>query len=473
MDAGQTDFPLGEFTAPRTLHFPLSISFMADSNLIVVKFGGTSLADAGQIRKVKSIVEADSRRRFVVVSAPGKRSRDDLKITDLLLTCWHLAVKNLDFSQPLGLIRARYDSIADDLGVPRLARPLEEADEELRKLARADASSLATRDWMAARGEFCLALLVADFLGAEFVPSGECIRFDSEGHLDPVSYENLAARMSDPSKLYVIPGFYGRDRFGKIKTFPRGGSDITGAVVARAVGASVYQNWTDVSGLLMADPRVVADAKPIGEVTYRELRELAYMGAQVLHEETIFPASEANIPIHILNTNAPNEPGTRIVAMRDATQGQIVGIAGRKGFSAIYIERALMNQSRGFGRRVLETLERYGISFEHMPSAIDSMSVIVADEQFDGKQDALLKELARTLEPDRIELVGGMALLATVGEGMAYRVGVSGTLFDALREARVNVRMISQGASEINIIVGVDEKDYERAMEAIYRAFVG
>ncbi|BCM91095.1 aspartokinase 3 [Abditibacteriota bacterium] len=442
------------------------------SEKIVVKFGGTSLADASQIRKVKSIVQADPRRRFVVVSAPGKRGKDDAKVTDLLLTCWHLAAQKLDYSQPLSLIRARYDSIADELGVARLQQPLDEAATELEKLAQGDESSLATRDWMAARGEFCLALLVADFLGAEFVPSGECIRFDSEGALDAVSYTNLAERMSDPHKTYVVPGFYGRDRFGKIKTFPRGGSDITGAVVARAIGASVYQNWTDVSGLLMADPRVVENPRPIGEVTYRELRELAYMGAEVLHAETIFPASQAGIPIHIKNTNRPDDTGTRIVAERDSREGQIVGIAGRKGFSVIYIEKAMMNQSRGFGRRVLEILETHGVSFEHMPSGLDSMSIIISDEEFHGLETAILKDLKRTLEPDRVELLDKMALLATVGEGMAYRVGVSGTLFDSLREAKVNVRMISQGASEINIIVGVDESDYERAMDAIYRAFV-
>ena len=407
---------------------------------IVVKFGGTSLADAGQIAKVKSIVEADARRRFVVVSAPGKRSKDDAKVTDLLLTCWHLAAQKLGFSQPLGLIRERYDAIADGLGVPRLGRSLDEAEEELGRLARGDESSLATRDWMAARGEFCLALLVADYLGAQFVPVGECIRFTDEGTLDPVSYANLAERMGDPTGRYVIPGFYGRDRQGKIKTFPRGGSDITGAVVARAVGASVYQNWTDVSGLLMADPRVVENPRPIAEVTYRELRELAYMGAQVLHEETIFPASEAGIPIHIKNTNAPDAPGTCIVAARDSREGQIVGIAGRKGFSTVYIEKALMNQSRGFGRRALEILEVNGVSFEHMPSAIDSMSVVVSDEQWAGREAAIVREMERTLQPDRIELLPKMALLATVGEGMAYRVGVAGTLFDALREAKVNVR---------------------------------
>ena len=437
----------------------------------VCKFGGTSLADATQIRKVREIVRADVRRRYVVVSAPGKRDSDDQKITDLLLTCWHLAGQNLDFSQPLGLIRHRYTQIALDLGIAPLLYPIEAAQAELEKLARGEAN-LATHDWMAARGEFCLALILAEFLGAEFVPAGECIRFDEAGHLDPISYGNLRARMGNTEKVYVVPGFYGRDRQGLIKIFGRGGSDITGAVVARAIEASVYENWTDVSGLLMADPRVVENPRSIAEVTYRELRELAYAGAQVLHEETVFPASEAGIPIQIRNTNAPDEPGTRIVARRDATSGDVVGIAGRVGFSTIYIEKALMNQQRGFGRRVLEVLENNDISFEHMPSAIDSMSVVISDEQLGGKEAQVLREMERALEPDKIDLLPKMALLATVGEGMSYRVGVAGTLFDALREANVNVRMITQGASEINIIVGVDESDFARAMKAIYDAFV-
>ena len=438
---------------------------------LVCKFGGTSLADAAQIRKVREIVRADARRRFVVVSAPGKRNSDDQKVTDLLLTCWHLAGQNLDFAQPLNLIRERYAQIARDLNIVPLLYPIDEAQVELEKLARG-AASLATRDWMAARGEFCLALVLAEFLGAQFVPAGECIRFDEDGHLDPISYGNLRAAMGDTEKIYVVPGFYGRDKQGLIKTFGRGGSDITGAVVARAVGASVYENWTDVSGLLMADPRVVSNPKPIAEVTYRELRELAYAGAQVLHEETVFPASEAGIPIQIRNTNAPAEAGTRIVAARDASSGDIVGIAGRVGFSTIYIEKALMNQQRGFGRRVLEVLENNDISFEHMPTAIDSMSVLISDEQLGGKEAVVMREMERTLEPDRIELLPKMALLATVGEGMSYRVGIAGTLFDALRAAGVNVRMITQGASEINIIVGVDESDFARAMKAIYDAFV-
>jgi len=444
---------------------------MNASNRIVAKFGGTSLADATQIRKVAAIVRADPRRRFVVVSAPGKRDKGDQKITDLLITIWHMAAQNLDYRQAVGIIRERYWQIAHDLDVQPVTEPFAEMERELEKLASEDATSLATRDWMGSRGEYFHACLIADFLGATFVPAGECIFFDEEGQLDPVSYEKLNQFMAAEG-TYVVPGFYGRDSRGRIKTFPRGGSDITGAVVARAVGADVYENWTDVSGLLMADPRVVDNPKSIAEVTYRELRELAYMGASVLHEETIFPAAQAGIPIHIKNTNKPEDAGTRIVAERDATHGDIVGIAGRVGFTTIYIEKALMNTQRGFGRRVLEVLEAHGVSYEHIPSAIDSMSIIVADEQLADHEAAVLRELKRTLQLDRIESLSELALIATVGEGMAHRVGVAGHLFGALRDAGVNIRMISQGASEINIIVGVASSDYERAVCAIYEAFV-
>jgi aspartate kinase len=441
------------------------------SDKIVCKFGGTSLADAVQIRKVAAIVRSDARRRFVVVSAPGKRSPTDQKVTDLLLTSWHLASQRLDYNEPLRLIRERYDQIARDLHVAPVAAPLLEMQGELSKLASGDVRSLATRDWMAARGEYFHACLIAEFLGATFVPSGDCIQFDEENQLDDSSYDNLAQSMKGDG-LYVIPGFYGRDRQGRIKTFPRGGSDITGAVVARAVGASIYENWTDVSGLLMADPRVVKNPQPIAQVTYRELRELAYAGASVLHEATIFPASEAGIPIQIKNTNKPEDAGTHIVAQRAVGDELIVGIAGRVGFTTIMIEKALMNQQRGFGRRVLETLETHNVSFEHMPTAIDSISVVVSDDQLAGKEHSIVRELHRVLDPDNIELLPDLALLATVGEGMASRVGVAGRLFGALREGKVNVRMITQGASEISIIIGVAAADYERAVEAIYNEFV-
>lgn len=437
---------------------------------IVCKFGGTSVASAAQIRKVKAIIESDSRRRFVVVSAPGKRHSDDQKVTDLLLTSWHLASQQLDFEQPVDLVKARYNEIADGLGVAHLDEQFEEMTAQLQKLAGNDESNLATRDWMAARGEYFHAVLVASFLDATFVPAGECVCFIEEGRLDKISYEKLAARMSGPGR-FVVPGFYGRDQKGAIKTFPRGGSDITGAVVARAVKADVYENWSDVSGMLMTDPRIVENPHPVAEVTYAEVRELAYMGASVFQEEAIFPAAEIGIPIHIRNTNDPQAPGTRIVSKRAPSHDVVTGIAGRKGFKTIYLEKALMNQQLGFGRRVLEVFEAHGISFEHMPSAIDSMSVVVSEEQLAGHEESVMRELERVLEPDRLECIGDLALIATVGVGMAYQIGVAGRLFDALARARVNVRMIIQGASEISIIVGVSSAEYETAVRAIYQEF--
>lgn len=440
------------------------------SEKIVAKFGGTSLADAGQVRKVAAIVNGDPRRRFIVVSAPGKRDKDDQKITDLLLTCWHLAQQKLHYREPLGLIETRYQEIAADLGVAFIDEPMAELTRELEKLAADDPATLATRDWVAARGEYFHSCIVAEFLEAVFVPAGECIRFDAEGRLDPVSYTLLAERMADENKRYVIPGFYGRDVDGRIKTFSRGGSDVTGAVAARAVGALVYENWTDVPGMLMADPRVVENPPPIAEVTYRELRELAYMGATVLHEEVIFPVWEADIPIHVKNTNAPDAPGTCIVRGRAESPHPVVGIAGRTGFTAITIEKWRMNQEVGFGHKALGVLLAHNISFEHVPSAIDALSLVISDEQLEGRLDTVVSELTRVLEPGKIETYPGLALIATVGEGMAQRVGVSGTVFSALRDANVNVRMISQGASEISILIGVAASDYERAVRALYQA---
>jgi aspartate kinase len=441
-----------------------------DSAPIVCKFGGTSLADAAQIRKVQSIVQSDARRRYVVVSAPGKRNSKDQKITDLLLTSWHLATQGLEFENVLQLVRARFDEIADALQIEHISQPIDEVQSELDKLKAGDGSTLAARDWMASRGEYFNAVMIARFLNATFVPAGECIVFGEEGALDPVSYEKLAARMNGEG-VFVVPGFYGRDREGKIKTFPRGGSDITGAIVARAVNASVYENWSDVSGMLMADPRVVENPAPLKEVTYREVRELAYAGASVFQEEAIFPVSQAGIPIQIKNTNAPADEGTRIVSARDVGDQVIAGIAARKGFTAIYLEKAMMNQERGFGRRFLEILEAHDISFEHLPTAIDSMSVIISTDQIEGHRESIISEVWRVLQPDKVESISDLALIATVGEGMAYRVGVAGRLFSALQNAGVNVRMISQGSSEINIIIGVAAADLKAAVRAIYAEF--
>ncbi|MCZ6632872.1 MAG: aspartate kinase [bacterium] len=432
---------------------------------VVCKFGGTSLADAGQLQKVARIIDQNAQRRFIVPSAPGKRTSDDTKVTDLLYLCHEMARQKMDFREPFENIRTRYGNLVQELGVDmKIGDLLDEVQERI--------SLGASQDYVASRGEFLCGKLLSALLEATFVDPVEAIRFRSDGRLDPVSYTLLEERLSGPGQ-FVIPGFYGATPDGEIKTFSRGGSDITGAIVARAVRAAVYENWTDVSGMLMADPRMVPNAMPVEEITYREMRELAYMGAAVFHDEAMFPAMEADIPIHIKNTNRPEDPGTRIVPRRDLNDKQwIVGVAGRPDFTMVYIEKALMNQERGFGRKVLEIVESHGISYEHTPSGIDTMSVIISDEELDGKGDLLLEDMKRILEPDRVELYPGLALTATVGEGMSHRIGVAAQVFSALAEAGVNVRVIDQGASEINIIVGVEEADLQPALQAIYQAFV-
>ncbi|MDH7569641.1 MAG: aspartate kinase [Armatimonadota bacterium] len=432
---------------------------------IVAKFGGTSLADAGQMRRVEAIVRADARRRYIVPSAPGKRFPEDRKITDLLYTCHQLAEQGLSFSEPWSIIRERYLELARQLGLGMAIEP------ELDRIEEAIRGG-ANRDYVASRGEYLSGLIVAELLGARFVDPADGILLTADGRLDPASYPRLGALLRGEG-LFVIPGFYGTGPDGKIRTFSRGGSDITGAVVARAVQASLYENWTDVSGLLMTDPRIVPDAQTIREVTYRELRELSYMGASVFHEEAVFPVRQANIPINIRNTNAPDEPGTLITPTRDASGTPIVGVAGRPKFTMFFLEKELMNKERGFGRRMLEIIESHGMSFEHAPTGIDSMGVVLRDEELGDRTEELLEDIRNTLRPDRIDVITGLALIATVGEGMAYRVGTAARLFTALANAGVNVRMIDQGSSEINIIVGVEEKDFATAVEAIYRAFVG
>ncbi len=435
----------------------------SESRSITCKFGGSSLADSKQIERVKAILQQDLRRRFIVVSAPGKRSSADKKITDLLYLCHHTAKEGLDVESIFAIIRQRYLSIASELNITEVEGWLDSVESEIKNGAG--------KDWVASRGEYLHARIMAKVLGAVFIDTAECIRFDSEGWLDPVSYSLIQKRVSDQGR-YVFPGFYGTDIHGKIRTFSRGGSDITGAVVARAANSCVYENWTDVDGLLMADPRIVDGPLPIREVTYSELRELAYMGASVLHDEAIFPVSEAKIPINIRNTNAPQQPGTWIVPQRENSNLAIVGIAGRSHFSTIYVEKSLMNQEKGFGRRLLEILENHNISYEHAPSSIDSMSVILSDEELGEREASVRADIARVLQPDRVDVLPGLALIATVGQGMSHRVGVAKQLFAALADAAVNVRMINQGASEINIIVGVADGDYQKAIRAIYNAFV-
>ena len=431
---------------------------------IACKFGGSSLADAAQIKKVAAIVRAGVNRRFIVVSAPGKRSAGDKKITDLLYLCHSLVQQGLNPAFAFDVIRERYNSIADSLGVPETFDWLSEVQLEI--------AAGAGKDWVASRGEWLCAKIVAQYLDATFVDAAEAVVFSAEGRFRAQeTYERLAARLAGDG-LFVIPGFYGQDVAGGIRCFSRGGSDITGAIVARAVGAEVYENWTDVSGLLMADPRLIENPKPIAEVTYREQRELSYMGATVLHDEAVFPVREAGIPIHIRNTNDPKAPGTKIVTIRDSSKSTIVGVAGRKGFATIFTEKALMNSELGYGRRMLEILERNGIAYEHAPTSIDTMSVVVRGEDLDGKEEQVSADIQGALKPDRLEILRDLAVIATVGEGMIHRVGMAGRLFSALAKAGVNIRMIDQGASEINIIAGVADTDYEKAVRAIYTAFV-
>ncbi len=438
------------------------------AGLIVAKFGGTSVASAAQLRKVAAIIAADPARRVVVPSAPGKISGDDTKITDLLYLSHQLAAKH----QPLGAvweaIRDRFAGIVRELG---LSLDLGPALDEVKRRIEGGA----TADYAASRGEALHGMVVAALLGATYVDAAEVVLFDRSGRLDPATYERIAARVG-PEGRWVIPGFYGATAQGEIKTFSRGGSDVTGAIVARALRARIYENWTDVSGVLMTDPRVVPEARPIAEITYRELRELSYMGASVLHEEAVFPVRDLGIPINIKNTNRPEDPGTMIVPERDPGHQVVVGIAGTRGFTVFNVEKALMNGEVGFGRRLLDVFERLGISYEHTPTGIDTMSVVVSDKFLatpggTSRCDEIVEDIQGAVRPDSVKPVPGMALVATVGQGMNHAIGTAARLFSALAKARVNVRMIDQGSSEQNIIVGVEEGDLATAIRAIYNEF--
>lgn len=433
-------------------------------DIIACKFGGTSLADAAQFRKVADIVKADSRRRVVVVSAPGKRHKQDPKITDILLSVHDAAMRAMDPSPSIALVRERFLAIEAELGVDAgIASSMDE-------FARTVAAG-ADRDWIASRGEHWSARIMAAFLGGAFVEPENSVFLTAQGLVDEKTWTVLPGRI--PSEgISVMPGFYGTGALGKVKTFSRGGSDISGAIAARAAGASLYENWTDVSGLLMADPRIVPGAAPMEVVTYRELRELAYSGASVFHEEAILPCKQAGIPIRIGNTNRPQDPGTRIVPEDLAADHPIAGVAGRRGFSILQIEKTLMNKERGFGRRILGVLETSGVSYELSPSGIDSMCVVIDQADFEEVEDAVLDEIRRLCDPDAISVERDLALIATVGHGMSRRPGVASRLFGALAQAGVNVRVIDQGASELSIIVGVDSADLERGIEAIYKAFM-
>ncbi|MCR5430913.1 MAG: aspartate kinase [Eubacterium sp.] len=432
----------------------------------VAKFGGSSLADAGQFKKVADIVKADDKRVFVVASAPGKREKGDVKVTDMLYECYDKAVNDEPFEDLLAKIKERYDGIISELGVDI------ELDADFDKI-KASFSNMAGRDYAASRGEYLNSKILAAYLGYQFLDAAKYIFFDDAGKYD---WDKTRAKLRpklEESENAVIPGFYGSMPNGTIKTFSRGGSDITGSIVARAAQAELYENWTDVSGFLIADPRVVKDSESIKTITYAELRELAYMGASVLHEDAIFPVRSAGIPINIKNTNKPEDYGTMIVSeTAEKPEHIITGIAGKKGMSVITIEKDKMNSTIGFGRNVLRSLEKNDVSFEHMPSGIDTMSVIIQTDALTGKETAILDEIHSRVHPDQLYIESDLALITIVGRGMKSTRGTAAILFKALADSRVNVKMIDQGSSELNIIIGVAEEDFEIAMRAIYDAFV-
>lgn len=432
-----------------------------------VKFGGSSLADAAHFRRVADIVRADPARRYVVASAPGKRNPDDRKVTDLLYRCYEKARAREDIRADFARIAGRYNEIIRGLGLDC------DISGELAYIY--DGINRHTgRDFAASRGEYLSALILAKYLKYDFIDAESVIFFGENGTFDSEKTHNALQEELKKHARAVIPGFYGMMPNGTIKTFSRGGSDVTGSIVAEAVEAELYENWTDVSGCLMADPRIVDDPKPIRTVTYRELRELSYMGASVLHEDAIFPVRAAGIPINIRNTNDADAPGTMIVAGTNEYDAKtvITGIAGKKGFSVITIEKDMMNAELGLGRKVLDVLEDNGISFEHLPSGVDTMSVIVPSNELAGRRERLIASINRVCRPDSIVCEDGLALLAVVGRGMVKARGTAARVFDAISNAGVNIRMIDQGSSELNIIVGVEEKDLELALRAIYCEFV-
>ncbi len=425
--------------------------------MIVCKFGGTSCCSAEQLKKVKDILLSNSERKYAVLSAPGKRFSGDRKVTDLL----YALEQQRDSEEILNQIQERYQNIVDGLGVSF------DLDAEFNEIK--DHLSSCTKSWLASRGEYLNAKIFAAYIGWPFLEAADAIFFDGNHQLmESLTYRFLKKAMLSEENC-VIPGFYGSDEAGNIEVFPRGGSDITGAVAARAVGATVYENWTDVDGILTADPRLVPDASPIPVLSYRELRELSYMGASMLQEEAVFPCRSAGIPINLRNTNHPAVPGTWIVPEKDRSLSlSMTGIAGKKGFSNIQIEKAMMNTQIGFGAKALQILADHGVSFEHNPTSIDTMSILVPTADLSGCREALLKDLEEQLHPDRLFAEDGIALIAVVGEGIVRHIGFAAELFSIIADAGINVRMIDVGFSEVNLIIGVNEADFEKTVRAIH-----
>lgn len=432
----------------------------------VVKFGGSSLASAKQFKKVGDIIRADAERKYVVPSAPGKRHMNDVKVTDMLYECYALAEQDKKFDAQLKQIKLRYEEIITGL---EMKLSLDQEFEEIAKQFQAKAG----KDYAASRGEYLNGIIMAHYLGYTFIDAAEVVVFDDEGNFEADTTDALLKKKLESVDAAVIPGFYGAKRDGSVKTFSRGGSDITGSIVAKAVHADVYENWTDVSGFLIADPRIIERPEGIETITYRELRELSYMGATVLHEDAIFPVRKEGIPINIRNTNAPEDRGTWIVESTcQKSKYVITGIAGKRGFCSINIEKDMMNAEVGFGRKVLQVFEENGISFEHVPSGIDTLTVFVHQDEFIDKEQKVVAGLHRLAKPDSIDIESDLALIAVVGRGMKSTRGTAGRIFSALAHANVNVKMIDQGSSELNIIIGVSDNDFEMAIKAIYDIFV-
>ena len=432
----------------------------------VVKFGGSSLASAEQFKKVGDIIRSDEGRRYVIPSAPGKRFSEDTKVTDMLYGCYAKAEAGKNFDAELTAIADRYQQIIDGLG---LSLDLSGEFEEIgRRFAAKEG-----KDYAASRGEYLNGKVMAEYLGYEFVDPAEGIYFYEDGTFNAEKTNvELAARLTQIERA-VIPGFYGAYDDGRICTFSRGGSDVTGSIVAKAISADMYENWTDVSGFLVTDPRIIKDPEVIETITYRELRELSYMGATVLHEDAIFPVRKEGIPINIRNTNKPEDRGTLIVESTcRRPKFTITGIAGKKGFAALNIEKDMMNAEIGFGRKVLQVFEENHVSFEHMPSGIDTMTIFVHQSEFEEHEQKIMAGIHRAVEPDSLELEADLALIAVVGRGMRSTRGTAGRIFAALAHANINIKMIDQGSSELNIIIGVRNEDFENAIRAIYDIFV-
>lgn len=432
----------------------------------VVKFGGSSLANAEQFQKVGEIIRSEESRRYVVPSAPGKRFDGDTKVTDMLYSCYEAAEAGQEFAGKLQAIKERFQEIIRGLSLEL------SLDGEFEQIA-VDFSAHAGKEYAASRGEFLNGKVMAAYLGYEFVDAAEVIRFDKNGVLEAEKTNKLLGKRLAKCEKAVIPGFYGAEDGGKVRTFSRGGSDVTGSLVAKAIMADMYENWTDVSGFLVTDPRIVDNPAVIETITYRELRELSYMGATVLHEDAIFPVRKEGIPINIRNTNHPEDKGTFIVESTcRKPKYTITGIAGKKGFCSINIEKSMMNSEIGFGRKVLQVFEDQGISFEHIPSGIDTLTVYVHQDEFEEKEQQVIAGIHRAVSPDFVEMESDLALIAVVGRGMKSTRGTAGRIFSALAHANVNVKMIDQGSSELNIIIGVENRDFETAIKAIYDIFV-